>query len=122
LIWFVECFSKTLTAAELACAGVLRKTSFWQHHSLARLNERQKGMLNRYLDGFRGKLTAAKWATIAKCSLPTAQRDIKDLVDSGILVRNEAAARTRATASRLLRTPPAKPLGPVSRHRCHGGS
>jgi Fic family protein len=93
LVWFIECFTRAIDAAELACAGVLRKADFWQRHALAPLNERQKQVLNRCLDGFKGKLTAPKWAAIAKCSLPTAQRDIKDLVDRNVLVRNEGGSK-----------------------------
>ena len=44
------------------------------------LNERQRDMLNRLLDGFEGKLTSSKWAKIEKCSPDTALRDIQDLV------------------------------------------
>jgi len=29
------------------------------------LNERQSNVLNRLLDGFEGKLTTSKWATLA---------------------------------------------------------
>jgi hypothetical protein len=39
---------------------------FWRRHALKSLNDRQRVMLNRVLDGFEGKLTARKWATIAK--------------------------------------------------------
>jgi Fic family protein len=78
LLWFIECFSKTLDRAEQDCAGVLRKADFWRHHALTALNERQRKVLNRYLDGFFDvKLTARKWSATAKCSMPTAQRDIK---------------------------------------------
>lgn len=76
-----------------ACANVLRKAEFWHHHALTSLNERQRKILNRFLDGFEGKLTARKWAAIANCSMPTAQRDIKDLVDRGILVRSEGGSK-----------------------------
>jgi Fic family protein len=93
LLWSVECFAKTLDAAELACASVLHKAEFWHRHALTPLNERQQTMLNRLLDGFQGKLTARKWAAIAKCSMPTAQRDIKDLVDRGVLMRNEGGSK-----------------------------
>ena len=93
LLWFIECFSRALDAAEVACAGVLRKADFWQRNALAPLNERQRNMLNRVLDGFEGKLTARKWAVIAKCSMPTAQRDIKDLIDRGLLIRNEGGSK-----------------------------
>jgi Fic family protein len=93
LLWFVECFSKTLDEAERTCASVLHKAEFWQRHSLTPLNERQMTILNRFLDGFEGKLTAKKWAAIGKCSMPTAQRDIKELIDQGLLIRNEGGSK-----------------------------
>ena len=93
LLWFIECFSKSLAAAEEASTGVLRKADFWQRYALTPLNERQKKVLNRFLDGFEGKLTARKWAAIGKCSMPTAQREIKELVDQGLLVRNEGGSK-----------------------------
>ena len=58
------------------------------------LNERQRRLLNRLLDGFEGKLTKSKWAKIAKCSPDTALRDILALVDRGVLVRNPGAGRS----------------------------
>lgn len=79
----------SLDSAEVACTPVLRKAHFWQRNARVSLNERQRNMLNRVLDGFKGNLTAGKWAVIAKCSIPTAQRDIKELIDQGLLVRNE---------------------------------
>jgi len=78
-----------LDSAEVACTPVLRKAHFWQRNARVSLNERQRNMLNRVLDGFKDNLTAGKWAVIAKCSIPTAQRDIKELIDQGLLVRNE---------------------------------
>lgn len=53
-----------------------------------RLNERQRLVLNRLLDGFEGKLTTSKWAKLAMCSHDTALRDIAALVEGGVLVRN----------------------------------
>ena len=48
------------------------------------LNARQRIMLNKLLDGFDGKLTSGKWATITKSSQDTAGRDIQDLILKGI--------------------------------------
>lgn len=93
LLWFIDCFSKTLAAAEELCSGVLRKADFWQRHALLALNERQRKVLNRFLDGFEGKLTARKWSAIAKCSMPTAQRDIKELTVLGLLVHNPGGSK-----------------------------
>ena len=93
LLWFTDCFSRALDAAEQAAAWVLRRAEFWQRHALTSFNERQRSVLNRFLGEFGGKLTAHKWKALAKCSLPTAQRDLKDLVDRGILVRNPGGSK-----------------------------
>ena len=46
------------------------------------------------LDGFEGKLTSSKWATLTKSSADTALRDITGLIDRGILVKDEAGGRS----------------------------
>ena len=93
LLWFTDCFSGALDTAEQAAAGVLRRAEFWQYHALTSFNERQRSVLNRFLGEFEGKLNAPKWKALAKCSMPTAQRDLKDLVDRGILVRNPGGSK-----------------------------
>ena len=62
---------------------MLGKARFWDTHRGTRLNDRQRAMINRLLDGFEGKLTSSKWAALAKCSQDTALRDIADLVERG---------------------------------------
>ena len=93
LAWFLDCFSRALDGAEAACANVLRKADFWQRYAREAFDKRQKTVLNRFLDGFEGKLTAKKWAAIGKCSIPTAQRDINELVERGILRRNPGGSK-----------------------------
>jgi Fic family protein len=51
-------------------------------------------MINRLLNGFEGKLNTSKWAKIVKASSDTALRDIQDLVEKGILVRDEGGGRS----------------------------
>jgi Fic family protein len=51
-------------------------------------------MLNKLLDGFEGKLTSSKRAKIAKTSQDTALRDINDLVERGILIRDAGGGRS----------------------------
>jgi Fic family protein len=47
------------------------------------------------LDGlFEGKLTHAKWAALAKCSVDSALRDINDLLASGVLRRLAGGGRS----------------------------
>lgn len=93
LVWFLGCFSRAIEGAEAACASVLRKADFWQRYARELFTERQKRVLNRFLDGFEGKLTARKWAAIGKCSIPTAKRDINELVERSILRRNPGGSK-----------------------------
>ncbi len=94
LAWFLGCLGRAIDGAEDTLALVMRKARFWQTHTAAALNERQQRVLNRVLDAFEGKLTSSKWAKLAKCSQDTALRDITDLVERGILKRDEAGGRS----------------------------
>jgi Fic family protein len=94
LTWFLACLSRAFDGAESILAGVLRKARFWEKHAGDPLNDRQREILNRLLDGFEGKLTSSKWATIEKCSPDTALRDITDLLERGILVKDEGGGRS----------------------------
>ncbi len=44
-------------------------------------------------DNFEGKLQTSKWAKIVKTSTDTALRDIKDLVEKGILKQTDEGGR-----------------------------
>ena len=70
------------------------KAAFWKIHENTPINERQRLMLNKLLDGFDGKLKSSKWAKIAKCSPDTALRDIKDLMEKGILRQEQQGGRS----------------------------
>ena len=70
------------------------KAEFWRLHEHTIINERQRLMLNKLLDGFDGKLQTSKWAKITKTSTDTALRDIKDLMEKGILQQEEAGGRS----------------------------
>jgi len=94
LAWFLDCLERAIESAEGALSGVLRKARFWEAIREEDLNARQRGMINRLLDGFDGKLTSLKWANICKCSPDTALRDINDLIRRGILARDAAGGRS----------------------------
>lgn len=94
LDWFLGCLDRAFTEAEAESAAVLRKDKFWKDHVAIRFNERQRRVLSRLLDRFEGKLTSSKWAKLADCSQDTASRDIADLIERGILVKNEAGGRS----------------------------
>jgi Fic family protein len=82
---------------------VIRKARFWEAQTGKPFNERQMKVLNRLLDGFEGNLTSSKWASLAKCSQDTAHRDIQDLLDRNVLVKNPGGGRS--TSYRLAEPP-----------------
>ena len=96
--WFLGCLGRAIDGAENILAAILAKARFWERIRGISLNERQILILNRLLEGFEGKLTTSKYATLAKCSQDTALRDILSLADQGILVRGPAGGRSTSYA------------------------
>lgn len=94
LSWFLHCLKNALLATEITLKHILRKTEFWKLHDHTAFNERQRIVLNKFLDGFEGKLKSSKWAKLAKCSPDTALRDIKDLIDKGVLRQEQQGGRS----------------------------
>lgn len=94
LDWFLGCLDRALSATDDTLTGVLKKAQYWEWFSTKTINERQRLILNKLLDGFDGKLTSSKWAKIAKCSQDTALRDIQQLVEQKILVKEESGGRS----------------------------
>jgi Fic family protein len=94
LFWFLDCLNAALNSTELTLNKVLFKAKFWQIHAKTTFNERQKLLINKLLDGFEGKLTSSKWAKIAKCSTDSALRDIQDLIQKEVLVKELSGGRS----------------------------
>lgn len=92
--WFLTCLRRAIDGSQNALARVLGKARFWDRFAQASLSERQVKVLNRLLDGFEGKLTTSKWATLAKCSQDTAYRDVLDLVERGALRKDSGGGRS----------------------------
>ena len=81
--WFLGCLRRAIEGAKAIVGYVLSKARFWEALGGVSVNERQRLVLNRLLDGLEGKLTTSKWAKLTKCSHDTALRDIEALVKSG---------------------------------------
>ena len=92
--WFLGCLDRAIAGTECALSAVFKKERFWKIYAAVSINERQRLMLNKLFDGFEGKLTSTKWAVLAKCSQDTAQRDILDLIDHGIMVKDSGGGRS----------------------------
>jgi Fic family protein len=100
LEWFLGCLGRAVAGAETELAGVLRKAKTWERINTAPVNDRQRKILNLLLDGFEGKLSSSKYAKLGKCSEDTALRDIKILIERGILIQDEGGGRS--TSYRLV--------------------
>lgn len=69
LLWFLSCLERALINTEKILESTIVKAKFWEQYSQTSLNNRQRIMLNKLLDGFDGKLTSSKWAKITKLLL-----------------------------------------------------
>jgi len=94
IIWFLRCLDRAIDNSEENLSSILSKWKFWDRHSSAILNERQRKMINKLFSDFEGKLTSSKWAKMNKCSQDTAGRDINDLMDKGILLKEAGGGRS----------------------------
>lgn len=93
MVWYLDCMKHAIGASDEVLSRILQKATFWQNHTLVALSERQNMVLNLYLDGYEGKLTVKNWAKHCKVSVDTAARDIKDLVEKGILEPQQGRMR-----------------------------
>jgi Fic family protein len=104
LVWFLTCLDDAITGAQTSLVRILEKSSTWEWvNGALQVNDRQKLVLNTFLDGNHSELSTSKYAKLAKCSLDTALRDIKQLVDVGILESGLGGGRS---TTYLLRSVP----------------
>lgn len=103
IAWFVDCVDGAVRRSEATLERVFANARFWDEHQHVVLDERQRRVVRRLLDGFEGKLTTSKWAKLTKTSQDTALRDIEDLVRKGVLVKDPGGGRS--TSHSLARRP-----------------
>lgn len=93
LFWFVKRIHGALDQAFADFSTVMRKARIWESASFKPLNLRQKFVLNYMLDNSMEEILTEKYAKAAKCSIDTAWRDIRELVELNILRRSPAGGR-----------------------------
>ncbi len=55
--WFLGCLGRAFDRTEVTLSAVMRKARFWEKYARTRVNDRQRDVIDRLLDGFTGKLT-----------------------------------------------------------------
>jgi Fic family protein len=95
LAWFLGCLDRAIEAADTMLGSVLHKARIWQRISTKPVNDRQRKVINRMLEhDWKGHLNTSKYAKLTKCSTDTALRDIRELLERGILVKNKGGGRS----------------------------
>jgi len=94
LTWFFACLGRAIDGADEDLSGVLYKARLWEKINQGPCNDRQRKIVNKLLANFTGNLTTSKYAKIAKCSPDTALRDIKQLINQGVLTQNPGGGRS----------------------------
>lgn len=93
LEWHFNAIMAAVDDSNAMLSLVLRKAAFWNTHAQASISDRQRMVLNKYLDGYDAKLTAKNWEKIAGVSKDTALRDIDALVKQDILIPTPGRVR-----------------------------
>lgn len=103
IIWFLECLSGAIRRSENEVHKATEKARMWQDIAHLNLNARQTKAVNKLFESkkaeLEGGLTTSKYVSMTKTSRETAKRDIANLVEKGVLVRNPG--RGRSTSYRL---------------------
>ncbi len=96
LVWFMGILLRSLDAAEATVDRVMGKARFWSRFSDVDVSERERKVLNAWLDGREGKIASKSWAKLGGCSADTANRDLQDLCRKGMLVCDDPSAKRRS--------------------------
>lgn len=98
LTWFTNAFCGACRASIVLIDEALERARFWSEHKQVDLNERQRKALNRMLVAgpkkFEGGMTPRKYGALNKTTYITSNRDLVDLVEKHLLVREGAGRST----------------------------
>jgi len=98
LAWFIDIVSRAIDRSLAILDSITHKSRFWKKYADIDLNERQKKVINRLLDavpdGFEGGMTNRKYSGMNHVSRATAQRELADLREKGLLQQNKGGGRS----------------------------
>ena len=94
MVWFLDCLGRAIETAHATVASVIEKVKFWDGIVDVEINDRQRKVVRRLVNGFEGNMTTTKWSRMTKSSQDTALRDITDLIAKGVLERGPSGGRS----------------------------
>ena len=87
--WFVDLLEASIDDTLAKAEAVKIRVKFWDRHKTTELNPRQKKIVLKMLAAlpkkFEGGMRVKKYMSLAKTTRITASRDLKDLVEKGIM-------------------------------------
>lgn len=92
--WFVDALVSAIGDAQRTVNRARKVAQFWEMHRSYPFNTRQRQVLWAILGDFEGDLNLRKYVAISKAPRATAQRDLAQLVESGVL---ESTGQGKAT-------------------------
>ncbi|MCV6627799.1 MAG: Fic family protein, partial [Cellvibrionaceae bacterium] len=98
LITYIYCVDEAVKNAYQTIDHTLKVASFWQQYAVKGMNERQIKVVKKLLDagpqGFQGGMRNKKYCAITGCSNKTAAKDLKELMQLGVLYSHGAGRST----------------------------
>ncbi len=97
--FFLQQFRAAAARSLAVIEGATSRSRFWAKHAGAPINDRQRKVLQRLLDagpeGFEGGMSAEKYSGITGASKATATRDLRQLLEAGLLKETGQGRGTR---------------------------
>jgi len=95
ILWFFDIFDKAVEESVNAIQLHLRAAKFRAEHAGTSLNEREQKLVSLLLNSeFTDKLTSSRLATLMNTSPDTALRDIQDMIEKGVLQKEDRGGRS----------------------------
>ena len=94
MVWSLHCLTSAMDHSDRTAGAALSRTRLRVFAQSNVLNARRMKFPDRMLDGWSGNITTARYGRVTRCSRQTAIGDINQLIKLGILVGNQASARS----------------------------
>lgn len=109
--WFAETTKKAQIDAKNKIDFILKKSIFWDHHKDTDLNKRQHKVVSKFFEFgenglIKNGINSERYQNMTGCSPATATRDLKDMVDKGIIESSASGGRSMRYYIKLIDSKP----------------
>lgn len=120
--WFAETTKQAQVDAKNKIDFILKKSIFWDHHKDTELNKRQGKVVSKFFDFgenglIKNGINSERYQNMTGCSSATATRDLRDMVDKGILETSASGGRSMRYYIKLIESKPVFTVFPKSNNK-----